>query len=704
MGRMSKFGNIRSFLTAGFYLTLLSGCGGGSSSPSNPAPPADPTYSVGGTVTGMNTIRSLELKLGEEVLLVSQNGTFSFLGEYSEGDEYEVEIERKPARQDCEISNEAGVISNNDVVSISVVCEDDETKALFSLDRLHKIRLSMTLEEWRALELDTLRSNYSINDATGGAFAWTSWTHSEIYRQANFEYLDDQGILIEEVEKVGFKMQGNTSRQYPVDYENDPWRPRRFSFAIKFDEKFDEDESVYSCIDANGNPAVTDFSGPCLGILGQNIPDFLEADDRTFMGVEKLRFRFNRHDPSYQREVLTHQLLNEIGVPTARAAHAQVELVITGAPGQVLYGQSLPLTYNMGVFVMVEQIDKTFLKRYFDENDFLFKVGAPGNLAGPEAVDTACDPYEDSLLYYNENFCMIGVEKSDPESAEEWLGSDNYLDPDFVNTEINKNGASGNVSQFVPYRPTYDLKTKKKKIGEGRLAFIDFAQFVQTEPTAAQLSERFDVSGFIRAQAAEIVTGAVDHYVRVANNYYLYFNEPSERWMYIPTDFDYTHISRPGPNCAANASLPDCTGILNPETFTDAIDVRVFPSGSHIHWAGEPFYPNYPPILWNIVFSDPANKVALYTEIQQILDSFFDWSLIGPMLEERKQRLHEAIISTDAAITRPVSTGGSPCEDEYNAEEIDGDESTYCEPFRASIRRFVEERRIVLQQEINENS
>ena len=688
-----------------YCLGFLVGCGGGdsSSTPPPPPPPPDPTFSVGGTVSGLHSIRSLELTLGDQSLVVSENGEFSFPEEFDAGAEYEVEIAREPARQDCEISNESGVVNESDVNDVSVVCEDDESTALFSLDHLHRFRLTMTVEEWRALELDTIRSKYLINDASGPAFAWTSWTHSEIYRQADFEDLDEYGATIEAVEKVGFKMQGNTSRQYPVDYDSSPIRPRRFSFAIKFDEKFDEDEGVYSCIDMNGNPASVD-GAPCLGIVGQDIPEYPEADDRVFMGVEKIRFRFNRSDPSYQREVLSHQLLNQIGVPAARAAHAQIELVITGMPGQTLFDQPLPQSYNMGVFVMVEQIDKPFLKRYFDENDFIFKVGAPGNLAGPEAVDTACDPYEDSDLYFNENFCEIGVEKSDPESAEEWLGAERYQDPDFVNSDINADGVAGNVSQFVPYKPTYDLKSKKKKVAEGREKLIDFSEFVQSGPSATQLNERFDVPGFIKAQAAEIVVGAVDHYVRVANNYYLYYNEPSERWIYVPTDFDYTHIDVPGPKCSANPDLPECNGFLNPEAFTDAIEMRAFPSGDHPHWAGEPFYLNYPPVLWDIVFADAGNRATLYEEIQKILDEFFDWSLVGPMLEERKERIHDLIISTDAAVTRPFSTGGADCSDEYNPEEIAGDETTFCEEGRASIKRFIEQRRTILQDEIDEHS
>ena len=164
---------------------------------------------------------------------------------------------------------------------------------------------------------------------------------------------------------------------------------------------------------------------------------------------------------------------------------------------------------------------------------------------GEDVVNDNCVLYEDSNQYFNENFCVIGKEKSDPESREEWLGTENYQDPDFVNSAINKEGNQGNVSQFVPYKPTYDLKTKKKSLKEARAELVSFAKFVQTYPSPNLLATRFDVPGFIKAQAAEIVLGAVDHYVRVANNYYLYFNEPSNKWVYIPTDFDYTLIDIP---------------------------------------------------------------------------------------------------------------------------------------------------------------
>jgi len=354
----------------------------------------------------------------------------------------------------------------------------------------------------------------------------------------------------------------------------------------------------------------------------------------------------------------------------------------------------------------MEQIDKPFLKLYYDKNGYLFKVGAPGNLAEPDAANRTCDPYEDADVFYNENFCVIGVEKSDPDSALEWLGEDNYQNPDFVNSNINSDGPMGNVSQFLPYQPTYDLKTKKKSLSEAREALQDFVDFVQARPTAEALAQQFDVPGFIKAQAMEIVLGAVDHYVRVANNYYLYFNEPTGRWIYIPTDFDYTLIDVTGPNCAVNSFLPICQQTLNVEAFTDLAATTAFNNGVAPHWAGRFFYPNYPPILWEIVFGadnnpNSGNRQQLYREIEGILDRHFDWALLGPVLAERRERLDGAITATDAADAETV-LGDSECSQIYNPDEIDGDSKTFCSESRASIKEFVTVRRATLLEEISQ--
>ena len=104
-------------------------------------------------------------------------------------------------------------------------------------------------------------------------------------------------------------------------------------------------------------------------------------------------------------------------------------------------------------------------------------------------MDTECLPYEEREEYFNENFCVVGIEKPDPLSREEWLGTDNYLNPEFVNSRINWEGLDGNQSQFLPYKPTYDLKTKKKSLSKARDALVEFATFVQSDPSLEELGE-----------------------------------------------------------------------------------------------------------------------------------------------------------------------------------------------------------------------
>ena len=205
---------------------------------------------------------------------------------------------------------------------------------------------------------------------------------------------------------------------------------------------------------------------PCNSRIGKNLAEVPENDGREFMGLEKIFFRFNRDDPSYQRELLAHSLLNSLGIPASRVSHANIELNIIGEGN--FYGRNLPQTFNMGVFQMVEQVDKPFLKRYFGKNGFLFKSGANADLAGSEEVNTNCTFYEESDLYLDSNFCSVGVEKSDPESREEWLGTENFLNPAFVNSDINDGESCLN---FVHISRPMTLRRRRKVSQRGESCF-----------------------------------------------------------------------------------------------------------------------------------------------------------------------------------------------------------------------------------------
>ena len=385
--------------------------------------------------------------------------------------------------------------------------------------------------------------------------------------------------------------------------------------------------------------------------------------------------------PSYQRELLAHDILNSYGIPLSRVAHANIELVINGDGDY--FGKTLPITYNMGVFQMVEQVDKPFLKRFFGKNGFLFKIGG-GDLAGSAEINPLCVFYEESDKYIDKDFCQIGVEKSDPESREEWLGSANYLNPSFVNSDINDGGEE---SQFKPYKPNYDLKSKKKSIDEGRILLQDFIRFVQTNPSASTLSDQFDIDGFIKAQAAEIVIGAVDHYVRVANNYYLYFNPLTEKWIYMPNDFDFTFRD----HHPLAWGMPEWAA-----AFRDITGTFAFPANNKVDWASRELG-DISPILWELVFSDDGNKDLLYEHIRFIVDNYLQWSEVSQKLYSRNNLVRNAINQTEAALP-----GG--CEVIYNPQAIDAADSTnLCDEKDISISKFIELRIQALNEELLNN-
>lgn len=639
-------------------------------------------------ISGSSPVHDFQILLNEDEsdeqqLTVKGDGDFNFATPLNDQQTYKLSIQRDPARQACEINEESGTVDGA-VNAIEINCSDDESAELFDINKLHHFRITMSLQEWQAFVLDTDRANYTNSDANGHG-SWNLWTHSEVYRKVNMQRLNDSGEIIDNLDNVAFKMRGNTSRQWPefwYDQGDGNWagHPSRFHFSLKFDEKFDDDESVYACIDANGDPAAVSTNA-CYNRVALNHPEVPTNDDRSLKGVEKLYFKFNKDDPSYARELLSHDILNQVGVPTSRMAYAAVEFLITGQAEEMLFNKPLPQSYNMGVYMMEEPIDKPYLKRYFGKNGFLFKISG-GDLA--QYVNQDCLPYEEDNKvetgYINNDFCNIGVEQSDPESREQWLGTNNYLDPAIVNSEIN---GTGNTSQFAPYRPTYDLKEKKKSLTDARLALQEFMLFVQSNPSADLLAEQFNVEGFIKAQAVDIVIGGVDHYARVANNYYLYFNPLTEKWNYLVYDYDFSFRDKHPDNWGSDV-LP----------FQNITDSAIFTSDGKTAW-NEERIEGVDPILWDLIFADNNNREILYQEVQSLLTEQLDWDeTLKTVLQDRNNLIKNSILSSDV-------TFNGDCNVQYMEGAL-GLSSTFhpCDSGDISIKEYINRRQRSLTEEL----
>lgn len=77
----------------------------------------------------------------------------------------------------------------------------------------------------------------------------------------------------------------------------------------------------------------------------------------------------------------------------------------------------------------------------------------------------------------------------------------------------------------------YELDRDKARAGYGPLSnFIAFLNLAPTSQFVAEIEQRFNVEGFLRYQAIEILIGNGDGYWFAGNNYYL-FDDPSTRRM-----------------------------------------------------------------------------------------------------------------------------------------------------------------------------
>ena len=97
------------------------GTGSCTADPSAPAP-SEPTYTVGGIVTGL-TGQPLVLRLnGGNDLTLLTSGAFTFDARLADGAAYSVTIASTPAGETCSVNLGSGTIAGTDVTNVAVVC------------------------------------------------------------------------------------------------------------------------------------------------------------------------------------------------------------------------------------------------------------------------------------------------------------------------------------------------------------------------------------------------------------------------------------------------------------------------------------------------------------------------------------------------------------------------------------------------------
>jgi hypothetical protein len=90
-------------------------------------------------------------------------------------------------------------------------------------------------------------------------------------------------------------------------------------------------------------------------------------------------------------------------------------------------------------------------------------------------------------------------------------------------------------------RRTYDLKTNLQADDYTDIAkFIDILNHTSQQKLVAVLDTYFNIDQYLKILAVDVVTGSWDNYWFLKNNFYLYHNSATDKFEFIPYDYDNT--------------------------------------------------------------------------------------------------------------------------------------------------------------------
>jgi spore coat protein CotH len=381
----------------------------------------------------------------------------------------------------CDSSN-SSVEPLDSAIPSSIVMSDD-IESFFSPTKVAEIRLSFTVSEWNGL----------LND-------FDKYSKNETFREASCSVSGGNisSASPKSFASVGVRLRGNTSRIRPEigsGSHNSSNLLARAHFKIKFNNKFDKDESVYGSADVAEKSA--------------------NKDQQLFDGIKALNLKYNRDDPSYIREGFSYDMYRRFGVEHVRMTFTKLYITI---------GSELPR--YIGVYLAFEDIDKTFMqKRFFDPSG-----------EGLKGAMFKC-------LWQQFGPADLTTQDTDGSLASGAIGEE-YTDP-LTAAEYN--------SGFSDYRPAYDLK--EDPAGDAVASLNSFIEIINSKPSRTQLEAVFDVPQFLRALAVEAMVEHTDSYWRLGNNYYLYKNPLTGKWTYMPYDNDRTFGVQTGNSTSASTSV-----------------------------------------------------------------------------------------------------------------------------------------------------
>jgi spore coat protein CotH len=332
---------------------------------------------------------------------------------------------------------------DDDIVDIGydqLPCSEEELyNQLFNLDNKIDIDIDMSPSE-----LQKMQDDYEHYRSFG--------SKSPIYRMGHLTITitTATGSTTYRISEVGVRMKGNTSR---TDFYNpDDGIYKYIHLKLDFQETFDD----------------ADYYGSSAKVWAND--EQREArKDRTFATLEQLEMRWNKcYDQTYLKETYAYALYRSEGVLAPLTNLCSFDW--SGV--------------HMGVYCIVEPVDKIFIEKRLPEADQdgdLYKCGWPADFT---------------------NTHSIGIEDEDK-------------------------------GQFY----TYDLKNNKKTSDHSALKNL-ISALNSGSMTKERLAELVDMDNFLSYAAVSYFLGNPDDLRNNYNNFYLYFKPSDSKAIIIPYDYD----------------------------------------------------------------------------------------------------------------------------------------------------------------------
>ena len=252
---------------------------------------------------------------------------------------------------------------------------------------------------------------------------------------------------------------------------------------------------------------------------------------RNLDGVKKFNFNNGWSDPTFVRETLGYELFEQMGIPTPRTSF--VDLWINDT--------------HLGLYTMVEQIDKTFLGNHFDDDS--------GNLYKPEMsaaslnwteADLGTEPAEpgDDSLDINlgggrlrEILEALEQEKSD---EEEVAAPRDMPPPGMMPGDMPPGGMPGRGMPFAQRGNLLEqMGLKTNENSPDHSALLRLLEILNNEPDETfpeEIEKVLDVDEALRFLAVSALIVHLDNYIGLGHNYYLY--EVDGKFTIIPWDLN----------------------------------------------------------------------------------------------------------------------------------------------------------------------